>query len=159
MSEINIKSLVSSVYPDCWSNDARLQQLFAPFRVRSLNTTNYDNKMKFWKEMISLYCDSKGSSSITIRELYQAFQLGERKAYVFSDVMKEMLNQYEAEIKFKFLEQPQQTWSGWAMNVVFKKPIMWSFNRVKQSIINSNDENIEYVIFEAVKVCKVLQVL
>jgi hypothetical protein len=42
--------------PDCWSDDVRMNALFAPFRSRDLNPLHYDNKLRFWKELIVDYC-------------------------------------------------------------------------------------------------------
>lgn len=42
--------------PDVWSDDVRMNALFAPFRSRNLNPLHYDNKLKFWKDLIIDYC-------------------------------------------------------------------------------------------------------
>lgn len=152
MSLMNVINLNSTIYPECWTDEETIQQLYAPFRVRSLNSVNYDNKMKFWKEMIHLYCDAKGCSVVTINNLNQDFQIRDRKAYVFTAVLNDMLTNNEAQYKSKFLETPQNSWTGWAMDIALRKPFTWSFNKVKDALMTVDNNNIEFVILQTVKV-------
>jgi hypothetical protein len=49
---------------------------------------------------------------------------------------------------------PQQTWLAWAADLFFKKPVVWTFNKVKTSVLGTKEatEDIPYVHIAACKV-------
>lgn len=59
--------------PDVWSDDVRMNALFAPFRSRELNPLHYDNKLKFWKEQLVDYCRRNGVLELDVRTAEQWF--------------------------------------------------------------------------------------
>lgn len=60
--------------PECWSDDVRMNALFAPFRTRALNPLHYDNKIKFWKELILTYCNEKQMIEFDVKLLEDKFK-------------------------------------------------------------------------------------
>jgi hypothetical protein len=48
----------------------------------------------------------------------------------------------------------QQTWLAWAIGMLIKKPVNWTFNKVKNSVLGTKEaaEDIPYVHIGACKV-------
>lgn len=150
-------SLPEDFYPVCWQDDERMDNLFAPFRDKSVNPVNYEAKIKFWKNLIQEYCMIQGNSTISLTELRAAFQRKGKKPYCLNTVLEDLLAEGHAKPKSQFMEAPLLTWSGWAVHKLVKAPLRWSFDKVKETVISATtngnfDENTEYVLTEAAKV-------
>lgn len=147
----------SDFYPLCWQDDERMENLFAPFRDKSVNPVNYETKMKFWKNLIHEYCKIQGNSIVSLNHLRMAFQRKEKRPYCIETVLDELMVEGLAKTKSQFMEAPLLTWSGWLVHKVVKTPLRWSFDKVKERVVpvtaNGNcDENTEYVLMEVAKV-------
>lgn len=156
-----VNRLPKEFYPDCWNDDERMDNLFAPFRAKSVNLVNYENKLLFWKELIKKYCTHNGNACFNIITLKNAFQRSDKKPYCLDTVIKEQLVDGTVRPKAMFALTPQQTWSGWAMNTFIKSPLQWSFNKVKERVVSPSDspdlEEIDYVVIEVVQVSIYIQ--
>ncbi|XP_055309246.1 charged multivesicular body protein 7 isoform X2 [Sitodiplosis mosellana] len=136
-----------------------MENLFAPFRDKSVNPLNFETKMKFWKNLIQEYCMTKGNPTISLGELRTAFQRKGKKPYCLDTVLEELLladNLVKAKTQF-MLETPILSWAGWAVSKLVKAPLRWGFDRVKERVISTtnngnSDESSEYVIIEVAKV-------
>lgn len=60
--------------PECWLDDVRMNALFAPFRPKSSNPESWDMKMKFWSDMLKLWCRHKKDPIVSAAEARIAFQ-------------------------------------------------------------------------------------
>lgn len=151
-----INRLPNEFYPDCWNDDERMDNLFAPFRAKSVNLVNYENKLQFWKNLIKKYCAHNGSACFNINELKNAFDRGEKKPYCLDAVIKEQLADGTVKPKALFTLAPHQTWGGWAVNTFVKSPLQWSFNKVKERVVSPGDapdlHDIDYVVLEVLEV-------
>jgi hypothetical protein len=49
---------------------------------------------------------------------------------------------------------PQQTWLAWAVDLLIKKPVIWTFNKLKNSVLGTKEaaEDVPYVHIAACKV-------
>lgn len=155
----NEPNLPEDFYPACWQDDERMENLFAPFRAKTVNPVNYESKMKFWKNLIQEYCNVRGTPTISISELRNAFQRNGKKPYCLDTVIQEQLAEGLIKPKQQFMEQPLLTWGGWAVHKLVKAPLRWSFDKVKEQVISSatnanNEENMEYIVIEAAKVSR-----
>lgn len=144
-------------FPNCWSDDERMDNLFAPFRAKSVNPVNYDRKLEFWRNLIGKYCVNNGNAIVTVNELRNAFQRGEKKPYCLDVVLKELTNAGSVRPRSLFAMKPQETWSVWAMNTFIKSPLQWSFNKVKERVVSVADATIdfldtEFVVLDVVEV-------
>lgn len=138
--------------PKCWSDDTRMGVLFSPFRELSVNPENYRSKLKFWKEMISKYCEWRGTAEVTVQDIEEIFRRHEKKPYCIQKVFEEMLASGELKSRESFMEPPQTTWSGWATNLLVKKPLKWGVQTVKSRIFPPNFAEIAFVVQEVVEV-------
>ncbi|XP_063699737.1 charged multivesicular body protein 7 [Culicoides brevitarsis] len=135
---------------ESWNDEAKMGNYYAEFRPYQVNPENYEGKMRFWKQLIKTYCEHKGSAEFTIVELKKAFKRKNVSPYCLSKVIDEMLANQEIKLKDQFLEPPEATWSGWAMNLLVKKPLKWGINKVKEQVMTIRDETTSYVCSEVV---------
>ena len=68
-----------------------MNALFAPFRKRDLNPLHYDNKMKFWKELIAAYCKEKQIIQVDIVSLECFFSRKKIKPKCLEPVLNELI--------------------------------------------------------------------
>lgn len=143
------------MYPSCWEDDARAQVLLAPFRERSVNPENYDSKMNFWKDIIVDYCKFKGTPCFCKQELQQTFTRGQRVPSCLDTVLLEMHKLRLIRPRTDYEYDPANSWSGWAVNIFLKKPLIWGQNRVK-SFFGAPDINqlglVEFIHLEIMEV-------
>ncbi|XP_018785377.1 PREDICTED: charged multivesicular body protein 7 [Bactrocera latifrons] len=148
-------------YPPCWKNGVRMIALLAPFRIRELNPEHYDSKLKFWEDMIALYCEHTGTGCFCKRDLQHTFTRGDRIPSGLDTVFSEMLHAKKIRARADFEYDPENTWSGWAMNNFVKLPISWGWQTLKSRIglQSENQANwLEYVHLDVMKkFCKQLQ--
>ncbi|XP_023292401.2 charged multivesicular body protein 7 [Lucilia cuprina] len=121
-------------YPKCWQDDARVQVLLAPFRDRSVNPENYDSKMKFWQDTIREYCLFKGKANFCKQELQSNFTKGQRVPCCLDVVLVEMQRQKLIRLRKDYEYDPENSWSGWAVNSFVKKPLSWGFDKIKEKL-------------------------
>lgn len=151
--------LPADFFPNCWTDDERMDNLFAPFRAKSVNPVNYERKLEFWRNLICQYCVQNGSPVVSINQLRLAFKRGEKKPYCLDVVLKELLSDGIVRPRTAFALKPQETWSGWAMNTFIKSPLQWSFNKVKERVVTVADAttdslDTEFVVLDVVEVNK-----
>ncbi|XP_039445612.1 charged multivesicular body protein 7 [Culex pipiens pallens] len=143
--------LEESFYPDTWQNDSRMGVLLSEFRVRSINPENYDSKMKFWKEMIRNYCEHKGCGAVSIVELKRVFKRKGTIPYCLQTVFADMLREGQLVGRGDFQRPVQDSWGGWAVDLLVKRPLGWGFGKVKEKIVGGGvDEGAEFVCTEVV---------
>lgn len=153
----SIVKLAPDFFPDCWQDDERMENFFAPFRLKSVNPVNYDTKLKFWKNLIKEFCEVKGSAAVSVSELRDALQRNGKKPHCLSTVIEELLTDGSIKWKTEFMEPPQLTWSGWALDKLIKTPLKWSFNMVKERALPvapdaKQLEATEFIVLEVAKV-------
>jgi charged multivesicular body protein 7 len=103
---------------------------FYEFRPKELNPENYNAKMKFWIDLILSYCQHKGSSSLTISELKEAFKRNGSSPYCLKEVITVMLNEQKIVDKNSFMQPATSNFT-------------WFFNKVKEKVFSSQtiDDN------------------
>ncbi|TMW44425.1 hypothetical protein DOY81_010492 [Sarcophaga bullata] len=135
-------------YPACWQDDARVQVLLAPFRERSVNPENYDSKMRFWQDTIRDYCLFKGKANFCKQELQHKFTKGLRVPCCLDLVLNEMQKQNLIRLRKDYEYDPENSWSGWAVNSFVKKPLSWGIDKIKEKLgtIDTNQQSLTHFI-------------
>lgn len=158
LSASTVPKLPEDFYPICWQDDERMENLFAPFRLKSVNPVNYDSKMKFWKNLIKEYCQIRGNPVISLSELRMALQRRGIRPYCLDTVLAEQIAERSIQPKQQYMEAPLLTWPGWAVHKLVKAPLRWSFDMVKDRVIPASNsdsaECAEYVFIDVAKVRK-----
>lgn len=151
--------LPNDFHPKCWQDDERMDNLFAPFRAKSVNPINWNSKMDFWKNSIRKYCEVKGCASISIGELRDAFQRNGKRPHCLDTVFEQLIADGVIQRRDNFMKAPQHSWSEWAIHKLVKAPFQWSFDRVKERVIPTsirsdgvNDEQTAHVHIDVAKV-------
>lgn len=62
-----------------------------------------------------------------------------------------MISQGDLQDKDSFMEVPQQSWIGWGLNALVKKPAKWGFGVLKEKLVAQNKEDTMFVVKSAVK--------
>jgi charged multivesicular body protein 7 len=105
------------------------------FRPREVNPEHYDQKMRFWIEMIENYCEYKGSSSFSVQELKDVFKRKGTSPYCLEDVINQMMMEGKALDKVNFMSNQKQTWGQWGLDMLVYKPVSWTFNKLKEKVV------------------------
>ncbi|CAG4958005.1 unnamed protein product [Colias eurytheme] len=109
--------------PQCWSDDVRMNALFAPFRLKSANPESWDMKMKFWSDIARQWCKYKNDPIISASDLKFTFQRKGRTAACIDIVVEEMyrngdlcpISKYQ-----QILHNGPEGWMWWGAKLAFK---------------------------------------
>ena len=122
------------------------------FRPKQVNEEHYNQKMKFWKNLIENYCEYKGSSTVNIEELKQVFKRKGTVPYCLQEVFRQMSAEGILVEKSQFMSAPQ-SYTSWAVSSLLVKPLSWGFGKVKEKIVGATeDEQTIFVVKSAVRV-------
>lgn len=125
-------------------DEKRTSVLFAPVRARSVNPQDWDSKLTFWKNLIGTYCVRCKVYSFKLDDLKDAFKRNGRSPGCLDVVFEEMVKNGECVPLDKFFESSPDTWSRWAADVLVKKPLLWSYNVLKDKFV-TKDKEVTYV--------------
>lgn len=85
--------------PDVWDDDTRMNVLFSPFREKNLNPSSWNQKMKFWIQIIEDEHKLTNKCIIEGKSLPQMFKRKGKIPTCIETVLSEMLR-YSV-LKFK----------------------------------------------------------
>ena len=123
--------------PATWSDDTRMNALFAPFRRRDLNPLHYDNKMKFWKEAISSYCKENDIIQFETKHLESCFLRKNIKPKCLELVLSELTLAGTFKTRDEALK-PKVGFVKTIFNKVVWSPLTWSTGYIfKQTYLSS----------------------
>nr|XP_016924643.1 charged multivesicular body protein 7 [Drosophila suzukii] len=127
-------------FPESWKDNARMQVQFAMFRPRHLGTEDYDGKMKFWKDLIAKYLKFSGRPIFSLRDLQLQFMRGDQLPACLDTVISDMQQTKQIRSRSEFEQDPANSWSGWLVNSLVKRPLSWSWSKIKQSVVGEDLE-------------------
>ncbi|KAM3956880.1 charged multivesicular body protein 7 [Aphomia sociella] len=109
--------------PQCWSDDVRMNALFAPFRIKTANPESWDMKMKFWSDMLRQWCRSKKDPILSAADAKFAFQRKGRTCACMDIVVEEMYRNGDLSPITKYqqiLHNGPEGWVRWGARLAFK---------------------------------------
>ncbi|XP_039762216.1 charged multivesicular body protein 7 isoform X2 [Pararge aegeria] len=109
--------------PQCWSDDVRMNALFAPFRLKSANPESWEMKMKFWSDMVRQWCRFKMDPIVSAGDVKCVFQRRGRTAACLDIVIEEMFRSGELSPISKYqqiLHNGPEGWVKWGARLAFK---------------------------------------
>ncbi|XP_059044810.1 charged multivesicular body protein 7 [Achroia grisella] len=109
--------------PQCWSDDVRMNALFAPFRIKTANPESWDMKMKFWSDMLRQWCRSKKDPIVSAADAKFAFQRKGRTCACMDIVVEELYRNGELSPISKYpqiLHNGPEGWMRWGARLAFK---------------------------------------
>jgi len=98
-----------------WSDDERMNVMFAPMRQKNLNPESWNSKLSFWSSLIQRWCMANKKSSVTLEELERAFERKGKAPHCLQDILIECQKSGELVEHDRFLTSlaPIETWGGW----------------------------------------------
>lgn len=148
----NEAPMPSDTLPECWWDNDRMNALFAPFRNKNVNSEDWNSKLQFWTKFITDWGISNNICSFNIVDLKKAFKRDGRAPGCIQTVVEEMFKSGELQTMDRFMQTPQETWSGWAIDLLVKKPIYWSYTKMKETVVALTDDNTKFVNIKTVKI-------
>lgn len=133
--------------PDFVNDKNRLNVLFSPLRNRTVNPKDYDSKIESWKTLIRLYCDCNNIYAFTEAQLSSVFIHNGRPPNCLNAVLQEMVREGLLENENDFFRKSSKEWGSWAADLLIKRPLSWSFNKLRSSVGFSN-ETAEKLVFK-----------
>ncbi|XP_068625992.1 charged multivesicular body protein 7 [Battus philenor] len=112
--------------PQCWSDDVRMNALFAPFRIKSANPESWDMKMKFWSDIVRQWCRYKTDPVVSAADVKSAFQRKGRTAACVDIVIEEMFRNGELSPITKYLQilhNGPEGWVHWSARMAFRPAV------------------------------------
>lgn len=137
--------------PECLKDEQRINVLFAPLRSRSVNPKDWDSKISSWKLIIKAYCETNDIYTFSLSQLNNIFVRNDRPPSCLNEVINDMLSKRELQLVDIFLRKSNSTWSGWAMDILVKRPMLWSFNKVKDQIFTRVNTDQTFIHLETIQ--------
>lgn len=145
----NINSLKEKL-PDIWNENVRLDVLYAPLRNESVNPADWQSKFQFWNNVINIYCDNFRLYTFTLADLIVAFKNNGRSPCCLDKVVNVMHKNSELCDIDQFNKKGAETWSGWATDLLIKRPLTWSFNKLQTTLLKKEKQYV-YVHLQTVQ--------
>ncbi|XP_033320832.2 charged multivesicular body protein 7 [Megalopta genalis] len=130
--------------PKCWNEEERMNALFSPFRSKLANPLDWSSKYKFWQNLIYEWLNYKLQCSFSIADLNVAFKRKGCTPVCLVTVVEELLRNNEIISEVDLLKEPCVSWTAWSIDIFVKRPLAWSFSKVKSYVV-SNEINKETI--------------
>ncbi|XP_011157667.1 charged multivesicular body protein 7 [Solenopsis invicta] len=149
----NLSPLPAEKLPECWNQEERISALFSPFRSKSANPQDWISKYKFWNNLIYEWLKHNMQCSFSIVDLNEVFKRKGCAPLCLVTVTEELLRNNEIIQETAFFKEPCETWTAWSIDIFIKKPISWSFTKVKNYVVGqkTNDTEVRYVHLRIVR--------
>ncbi|KAF6206626.1 hypothetical protein GE061_017862 [Apolygus lucorum] len=139
--------------PQSWNDDKRMNSLFSPFRQKESNPVDYETKLKFWVDLIDDWCLECGRGTFSVKYLLTVFRRKNAFPVCLQTVVEELSRSGDVMTKEKFMSlDATESWTRWAVKSIVKTPAVWSFNKLKEALIEIDPGEIEYVSIKFLKV-------
>ncbi|KAF5299495.1 hypothetical protein FQR65_LT01077 [Abscondita terminalis] len=143
-------TLPTDKLPDIWNDETRMNVLFAPIRNKSVNSQDWDSKLTFWKKLIFDCCTHSQIYTFTLEDLQRLFNVNGRSPCGLNVIIEEMVKTNEIQVMEQFLQKPSRTWSSWAADMFIKKPLIWSYSKIRSTLLTPNENPSDYVHLGAI---------
>ena len=129
--------LPSEKMPKCWNEEERISALFSPFRTKSANPQDWVSKYNFWQNLIYEWLKYTKRNSFSIADLNGAFRRKGCTPLCLVTVVEELHRNNEIIPETEFLKEPCESWTAWSIDTFVKKPLVWSFSKVRSYVVNN----------------------
>ncbi|XP_043261981.1 charged multivesicular body protein 7 [Colletes gigas] len=138
--------------PKCWNEEERMNALFSPFRSKSVNPQDWISKYKFWHNIIYEWLKHTMQCSFSITDLNQTFKRKGCSPLCLVSVVEELLRNNEIIPESEFLKEPCGSWTTWSIDTFVKRPLVWSFSKVKSYVVNNEvNKETRYIHIQIVR--------
>ncbi|XP_033318661.1 charged multivesicular body protein 7 isoform X1 [Bombus bifarius] len=144
--------LPSEKMPKCWNEEERISALFSPFRTKSANPQDWVSKYKFWQNLIYEWLKYTKRNSFSIADLNGAFRRKGCTPLCLVTVVEELHRNNEIIPETEFLKEPCESWTAWSIDTFVKKPLVWSFSKVRSYVVNNEiNKETRYIHLKIIK--------
>lgn len=138
--------------PKCWTEEERINALFSPFRSKLANPQDWTSKYKFWQNLIHDWLKHNARCSFSITDLNGAFKRKGCTPLCLVTVVEELLRNREIILETEFLKEPCDSWTAWSIDIFVKRPLTWSFSKVKSYVVsNETNKETRYIHLQSVR--------
>lgn len=138
--------------PKCWNDEERINALFSPFRSKLANPQDWTSKYKFWQNLIYDWLKYTMRSSFSIADLNHVFKRKGCTPLCLTTVVEELHRNNEIIPENEFLKEPCDSWAAWSIDLFVKRPLSWSFVKVKSYIVNNEvNKEARYIHLQIIK--------
>ncbi|KOC69794.1 Charged multivesicular body protein 7 [Habropoda laboriosa] len=138
--------------PKCWNEEERMNALFSPFRSKAANPQDWVSKYKFWQNLIYEWLKYTKKSSFSIIDLSDTFKRNGCTPLCLVTVVEELLRNNEIISEAEFLKEPYESWTAWSIDIFVKRPLTWSYSKVKSYVINNEiNKNTRYIHLQVLR--------
>ncbi|XP_062620386.1 charged multivesicular body protein 7-like [Saccostrea cucullata] len=149
--------------PAVWLDDTRMNVLFSPFREKNLNPSSWNQKMKFWIQVIEDEYKHSNKCILERKSIPFVFKRKGKLPSCLDTVITEMLRlgKIRKLQNSDILQPPSEAsgrgWLTWGYDTLLKSPITWSWKALTKD--EKNEDNTQYILEECLKdqCTKVLQ--
>ncbi|WAR21496.1 CHMP7-like protein [Mya arenaria] len=139
-----------SALPPDWTDDMKMTVMFSPFRDKNLNPKSWDQKIKFWSELIVEECKQSQQALINVQQLREKFRRKEKSPSCLDTVLQEMLNKGQVKKLSDLTVEGSDGWLSWGYNRLVKKPVGWSLKWLSREQEQKQPPE-TYVIMDVIK--------
>lgn len=138
--------------PKCWNEEERINALFSPFRSKSANPQDWTSKYKFWQNLIYEWLKYTARCSFSTTDLNGAFKRKGCTPLCLVTVVEEHFRNNEIIPETEFLKEPCDSWMAWSIDIFVKRPLVWSFSKVKSYVVNNEiNKDTRYIHLQIIK--------
>ncbi|CAK9810549.1 Charged multivesicular body protein 7 [Anthophora quadrimaculata] len=138
--------------PKCWNEEERMNALFSPFRSKSANPQDWVSKYRFWQGLIYEWLKYTMKSSFSIADLNTAFKRNGCTPLCLVTVVEELFRNNEIIPETEFLKEPCESWTAWSIDIFVKRPLTWSYSKVKSYVVNNEiNKDTRYIHLQIVR--------
>lgn len=119
-----------------------MNALFAPFRNRDLNPLHYDNKLKFWKELIVAYAREKQIIQLDVRTCESWFLRKGIKPKCIELAIGELAKEKHIQTREDALKPVSHGFIHSVFNKLVWQPLSWSTSYFFKSTITSTSSTL-----------------
>ncbi|KZC10212.1 Charged multivesicular body protein 7 [Dufourea novaeangliae] len=144
--------LPPQIMPKCWNEEDRMNALFSPFRSKLTNPLDWSSKYKFWQNLIYEWLKYTMQCNFSIADLHVVFKRKGCTPLCLITVVEELLRNNEIIPEAEFLKEPCDSWAAWSVDIFVKRPLTWSFSKVKSYIVSEEiNKETKYIHLKILK--------
>ncbi|XP_045190539.2 charged multivesicular body protein 7-like [Mercenaria mercenaria] len=135
--------------PKDWEDDLKMTVMFSPFRDKNLNPKSWDQKVKFWSELILEDCVQSKQAIVDVVQLKEKFRRKGKSPSGLETVIQEMISKGQLKRLSDIEISNTEGWLSWGYSKLVKKPIGWSMKWLS----GQQEDNVKdtFVVMEVIK--------
>lgn len=139
-----------SFCPKDWEDDLKMTVMFSPFRERNLNPKSWEQKVKFWSELILENCVQTRQAVVNLQTLKENFRRKGKSPTCLDTVLQQMISKGQLKRLSGLENSDSEGWLKWGYSTLVKKPIGWSLKWLSGQPENTKADE-AFVVMDVIK--------